>query len=53
MEENQAFRQLFVISHVDDVRAGAMFDEVWRVAESGDGVSQLEQVSVTGALEDY
>ncbi len=53
MEENNAFRQLFVISHVDDVRAGAMFDEVWRVAESGEGVSQLEQVSVTGALEDY
>jgi exonuclease SbcC len=53
MEENQAFQQLFVISHVDDVRAGAMFDEVWRVSESTEGVSQLEQVSVTGALEDY
>ena len=53
MEENQAFQQLFVISHVDDVKAGAMFDEVWRVAETADGVSQLEQVSVTGALEDY
>ncbi len=53
MEENQAFQQLFVISHVDDVRAGAMFDEVWRVSETSEGVSQLEQVSVTGALEDY
>ncbi len=53
MEENQAFQQLFVISHVDDVKAGAMFDEVWRVVEAADGVSQLEQVSVTGALEDY
>ena len=53
MEENQAFQQLFVISHVDDVRAGAMFDEVWRVSETSDGISQLEQVSVTGALEDY
>lgn len=53
MEENQAFQQLFVISHVDDVKAGAMFDEVWRVAETADGVSELEQVSVTGALEDY
>jgi hypothetical protein len=30
-----------------------MFDEVWRVAETSEGVSQLEQVSVTGALEDY
>ena len=53
MEENKAFQQLFVISHVDDVRAGAMFDEVWRVSETTEGVSQLEQVSVTGALEDY
>ncbi|MCO5220502.1 MAG: SMC family ATPase [Thermomicrobiales bacterium] len=53
MEENRAFQQLFVISHVDDVRAGPMFDEVWRVAETSDGISQLEQVSVTGALEDY
>lgn len=53
MEENQAFQQLFVISHVDDVKTGAMFDEVWRVSESADGVSHLEPVSVTGALEDY
>lgn len=53
IEENPAFQQLFVISHVDDVRAGAMFDEVWRVSETSEGVSQLEQVSVTGALEDY
>ncbi len=53
MEENQAFQQLFVISHVDDVRAASMFDEVWKVSESTDGVSQLEQVSVTGSLEDY
>ncbi len=53
MEESHAFQQLFVISHVDDVKAGAMFDEVWRVSETADGVSQLEQVSVTGALEDY
>lgn len=53
MEENRAFQQLFVISHVDDVRAASMFDEVWRVSETAEGVSQLEQVSVTGALEDY
>lgn len=53
VEESRAFRQLFVISHVDDVRAASMFDEVWRVSESVDGISQLEQVSVTGALEDY
>jgi exonuclease SbcC len=53
VEESQAFQQLFVISHVDDVRAASMFDEVWKVAETSDGVSQLEQVSVTGTLEDY
>jgi exonuclease SbcC len=53
MEENQAFQQLFVISHVDDVRAASMFDEVWKVSETAEGVSQLEQVSLTGSLEDY
>ncbi len=53
MEENQAFQQLFVISHVDDVRAGSMFDEVWKVSETPEGSSQLEQVSVTGTPEDY
>ncbi len=35
------FRQLFIISHVDDVRTSAVFDEVWRIEETADGSSQL------------
>ena len=35
------FRQLFIISHVDDVRTSAVFDEIWRIEESAAGSSQL------------
>ena len=35
------FRQLFIISHVDDVRTAAVFDEVWRIEEGSDGSSQM------------
>ncbi|MGD9710464.1 MAG: ATP-binding protein, partial [Thermomicrobiales bacterium] len=45
VDDSGAFRQLFVISHVDDVRASTAFDEVWRVEEGPDGSSQLEQLS--------
>jgi DNA repair exonuclease SbcCD ATPase subunit len=38
------FRQIFVISHVDDVRSSAVFDELWRIDESGDGASQLRSL---------
>ncbi len=47
------FRQLFVISHVDDVRLSPAFDEIWRVTESIDGVSSLEQVTSTSHPEDF
>ena len=39
------FRQLFIISHVDDVRTSAVFDEVWRIEETTDGSSQLRVLS--------
>jgi exonuclease SbcC len=35
------FHQLFVISHVDDVQGSAVFDELWRVEETAEGVSQI------------
>ncbi len=35
------FHQLFVISHVDDVQGSAVFDELWRVVETSEGVSQI------------
>jgi len=46
-----AFRQLFIVSHVDDVRLSAVVDEVWRVAEI-DGVSHWENATRSGGIED-
>jgi exonuclease SbcC len=37
----ESFRQVFIISHVDDVRTAPIFDELWQVAETSDGSSQL------------
>jgi exonuclease SbcC len=47
----EAFRQLFIISHVDDVRASPIFDEVWRILEI-DGVSHFENISRAGGAEE-
>ncbi len=47
-----AFHQLFVISHVDDVRQSPIFSEVWRVAEGANGFSDLENLNLTGGSED-
>lgn len=48
----EAFSQLFIISHVDDVRSSPIFNEVWRISEGPDGVSHLENLNVTGGFED-
>ena len=42
---SDAFRQLFIISHVDDVRASSIFNQVWRLSESEEGVSQFEDIT--------
>jgi exonuclease SbcC len=47
-----AFRQLFIISHVDDVRASSVFNQVWRLSESDDGVSQFEDITESGGFEE-
>jgi exonuclease SbcC len=47
----EAFRQLFIISHVDDVRASPIFSEIWRLTETADGVSAIE-VQSQSALEE-
>ena len=47
-----AFKQLFIISHVDDVRLSPVFNEVWRITESDDGVSVLENLNATGGFEE-
>jgi len=36
---------VFVVSHVDDVRTSAVFDELWRIDESGEGVSQIRSLA--------
>ncbi|MDQ3043572.1 MAG: hypothetical protein M3R06_00260, partial [Chloroflexota bacterium] len=51
-EPDLAFRQLFIISHVDDVRASPIFDEVWRIAETVDGGSHVEKLTADATLED-
>ncbi|MGB3327797.1 MAG: SbcC/MukB-like Walker B domain-containing protein, partial [Thermomicrobiales bacterium] len=42
---NEAFRQMFIISHVDDVRSAPLFDELWRIEESEDGISQVRSLA--------
>jgi len=34
-------RQVFIISHVDDVRTSPVLDELWRVEETEEGASQV------------
>lgn len=48
----ESFQQLFVISHVDDVRVSSAFTEVWRIVEQEDGTSRLENLNATQAAED-
>ncbi|MCO5226990.1 MAG: SMC family ATPase [Thermomicrobiales bacterium] len=38
------FQQVFIISHVDDIRTSPILDEIWQVKETGDGISQIEVV---------
>jgi exonuclease SbcC len=35
------FRQVFIISHVDDVRTSPIFDELWQITENEEGSSEL------------
>jgi len=52
VDETGVFKQLFVISHVDDVQASPAFDEIWRVTQTVDGTSKLEQVTTASVPED-
>jgi exonuclease SbcC len=49
----ESFQQLFVISHVDDVRVSSAFNEVWRITELADGSSSLENLNASEAAEDF
>ncbi len=48
----EAFHQLFIISHVDDVRASPIFNQIWRVSETADGVSQLQDVTLMSGADE-
>jgi exonuclease SbcC len=45
------FRQLFIISHVDDIRLSPALDEVWRVHEV-DGASRVENLVRAGIVDE-
>lgn len=47
-EQTISFQQMFVISHVDDVRASPIFSRVLRITEDSDGCSRIEDVTTTG-----
>ena len=47
-QESEDFRQLFIVSHVEDVVESEMMDQIWRVTEQ-DGASRVE-VSVRNEL---
>ncbi len=44
----EAFRQLFIISHVDDVRTSAVFNQIWRIQEEENGSSRVEDITAGG-----
>ncbi len=48
----EAFRQLFIISHVDDVRTSSVFNQVWRIQEGDGGASRVEDITVSGGVEE-
>ncbi|MDP9469438.1 MAG: SMC family ATPase [Chloroflexota bacterium] len=48
----EAFHQLFIISHVDDVRASPIFNQIWRVTETAEGVSQLQDVTLMSGADE-
>ena len=48
---SDAFRQLFIISHVDEIRQSHIFDEIWKISDV-DGTSRFENLTATGGFEE-
>ena len=46
------FQQMFIISHVDDVRTSPIFSRVLRVTESADGSSRIDDVTLAAAIDE-
>jgi exonuclease SbcC len=47
-ESIDSFQQMFIISHVDDVRASPIFTRVLRIVETEDGSSRIEDAAAVG-----
>lgn len=44
-QAGDSFRQVFIISHVDDVRTSPIFDELWQIVENEAGTSELQSLA--------
>jgi len=40
-QSTEYFRQMFIISHIDDVQQSPVFDTIWQVEEGSDGSSRV------------
>ncbi len=47
---HEFFRQMFVISHIDDVQQSPVFDTIWQVTQSEDGSSDVVVLTGDAAL---
>ena len=47
---HEFFRQMFVISHVDDVQQSPVFDTIWQVAQQEDGSSEVNVLTGDAGL---
>ncbi len=47
---HEFFRQMFVISHVDDVQQSPVFDTIWQVVQQEDGSSDVQVITGDAAL---
>jgi DNA repair exonuclease SbcCD ATPase subunit len=44
-------RQVFIISHVDDVRSSPVLDELWRIEEAAGGGSRITTLAAGTEIE--
>ena len=51
-QQTASFQQLFIISHVDDVRSAPIFSQVWHIAENDTGASEVQDLGHGARIED-
>jgi DNA repair exonuclease SbcCD ATPase subunit len=49
---HEFFRQMFIISHIDDVQQSPVFDTIWQVTQTEDGSSEVQPGIAEAALVD-